>query len=147
MDRHYNHFLHHPPPTTTRKLFKSFKCLILSTLPVPYHSITYPLSHDPYLPPNPWPPPTTFTPPPFLPSLILSLSFPCLVTVLSLSCTYNVPILSLSWPYLVSVFSFTCYPYPLKPGARPWSLASCSIYLLDIIKFILHICCMVLGTF
>ena len=88
-DRHYNHFLHHhhhPPPLNFLKALK----LILSTLPVPYHSLT---SH----PSNP---------PPFLPFFALPL--PYLVPLLSLSCPYLVPILSLSCPYLVPVLSLPC---------------------------------------
>ena len=33
--------------------------------------------------------------------------------------------MSLSYPCLIPVWSLTCYPTPLKPGARPWSLGSC----------------------
>ena len=127
MDRHYNHFPnhHHPPPT---KLFKACKSLIVSTLSVPYHSLTSPtyfnpppscpvLFHQIYLtltiplpfPPPPPQPPLTSSPKTHLfysslPSLLnlhpplsclsflclapdLSLSCPCLILVLSLSCS------------------------------------------------------------
>ena len=110
VDRHYNHFLHHPPTT---KLFKACISLLLSTLPVPYHS----LISTPHFLNLPYPPTTNLPYPPFLihPPRI---SCPCIFLVLSLSW-------SLSCIYLVPVLSFTCYPSPLKPGAQPWSLGSC----------------------
>ena len=68
VDRHYNHFLNHPP----LNLLKALKTFSLSTFPVPYLPfLQYPPSLLTLLCPHP------------------SLSCPCLILVLSLSCPFN----------------------------------------------------------
>ena len=115
MDRHYNHFPNHHPPTTTTttKLFKACKSLLLSTLPVPYHSLISPPHSLNLLNPIHQP---TLSPPHFLPYPLAYL-----VPVSSLSCPYLAPVLSLSRPCLV------LYLLPLPPETwsstlKPWVL-------------------------